>query len=52
MPALIEAAKLAAQLYFAISAQAGLNAQQQDELLNEQRDEFNKLRSEQPLEDV
>lgn len=51
MPELIEALKLAAQLCFAIAAQAGLDEQQQVEFLNEQRDEFKKLRSE-PLPDV
>lgn len=48
---ILEAVKLAAQLYFAIAAQAGLDEQQQMELLNKQREEFKKLRSE-PLPDV
>lgn len=48
---ILEALKLAAQLYFAIAAQAGLDEQQQIEFLNSQREEFKKLRSE-PLPDV
>jgi hypothetical protein len=48
---IIEAVKLAAQLLFALQAQAGLDDQQMDDLLNSERDRFKANRAK-PLPDV